>query len=285
MRGEAIAYGAGTIVNAIATWRGAAFGIELRTKVSVELRESDAMKIEGYAYGGQETCDSSLIVRCAELVLERYGLCCEGKIRSESEIPIGKGLKSSSAAANAAVLATLRAINEEVEPLEVVKLGVQGAKDVGVTITGAFDDACASLLGGVVITDNKNLKLIKRDVLDSDVLIFVPEEVCFTKDVDVEACRLMAPFVEEAYRIALEGRYERAMTINGLIYCTALGYRTDVLMGALKYGARGCTLSGTGPSFIAILGDGANTEKICEKWKEIGGNFIHTKINNKGVIT
>lgn len=58
--------------------------------------------------------------------------------------------------------------------LEIVKLGVKAAKEVGVTITGAFDDACASFLGGIVITDNRKMELIRREEADSKVLIFAP---------------------------------------------------------------------------------------------------------------
>ena len=44
--GYACALGAGTIINAIATWKGAAFGIDLRTEAEVTL--TDSKKIQGY---------------------------------------------------------------------------------------------------------------------------------------------------------------------------------------------------------------------------------------------
>jgi len=37
--GYAYAYGAGTIINAISTWKGAAFGIDLQTKAEVVLTD------------------------------------------------------------------------------------------------------------------------------------------------------------------------------------------------------------------------------------------------------
>jgi len=36
------------------------------------------------------------------------------------------------------------------------------------------------------------------------------------------------------------------MTLNGLLYCTALGFDTDVMMHALELGVTGVSLSGTG---------------------------------------
>ena len=50
LEGHACASGAGTIINAIATWKGAAFGIDLKTFATVELSESD-IGISGYIEG------------------------------------------------------------------------------------------------------------------------------------------------------------------------------------------------------------------------------------------
>jgi len=45
------------------------------------------------------------------------------------------------------------------------------ARDVGVTATGAFDDASASMLGGVTITDdNDDDELLSREEVDWDVM-------------------------------------------------------------------------------------------------------------------
>ncbi len=62
---------------------------------------------------------------------------------------MARGLKSSSAAANAIALATTAALERSLDDVTVVKLGVDGALDAKVTITGAFDDACASYFGGI----------------------------------------------------------------------------------------------------------------------------------------
>ena len=98
--GYAYAYGAGTIINAISTWKGAAFGIDLKTEAEVVL--ADDGKIIGYI---EEGGDTKLIERCVELTLSRFGSKSGAKVATKSQIPIASGLKSSSAAANAAVLA------------------------------------------------------------------------------------------------------------------------------------------------------------------------------------
>jgi len=274
--GYAYAYGAGTIINAISTWKGAAFGIDLKTEAEVVL--TNDKKITGYI---EEGGDTKLIERCVELTLLRFGSKSGAKVSTKSQIPIASGLKSSSAAANATVLATLDALGEKLEPMEAIKIGVQASLDAKVSITGAFDDACASMLGGFVITDNKNKELIKREELASQVLILAPEKKVFSSGTNVLRSRLIGKWVEMAYREAVAGSYEKAMTLNGFLYCAALGFSTEPMMVALELGIEGVSLSGTGPAYTA-LGSPELLDKLEPVWGRLGAKVIRTKVNNNG---
>jgi shikimate kinase len=274
--GYAYAYGAGTIINAIATWKGAAFCIDLKTEAEVVLIDSN--NIQGYM---EEGGDTRLIERCVELTLLRFGSTSGAKVATVTEIPIASGLKSSSAAANAVVLATLDALGEKLEPLEAVKIGVQAALDAKVTITGAFDDACASMLGGFVITDNKIKEIISRVERDSEVLILAPDRKVFSSTTNVARSRLIGRWVEIAYNEALEGNFEKAMTLNGFLYCSALGFSTEPMMAALEIGIEGVSLSGTGSAYAA-MGSPELLDKLQPVWQRIGGKVIRTKVNNTG---
>lgn len=280
LTGNAYAAGAGTIINAIATWKGAAFGIDLKTFADVELTKN-SHQIRGSIEDMPEG-DTTLIERAVELVLDHFGLEYGGKVTTRTEIPLARGLKSSSAAANATVLATLDAIGETMEPLDAVRLGVQAAKDAGVTITGAFDDACASFLGGIVVTDNKKMELLKRSELEMDVLIFAPDKKAFSSQTNVRRSKLIAPWVDMAYELALKEEYERAMTLNGFLYCGALGFDTEPIMQALEMEVKGVSLSGTGPSYVALV-EKDKAERVQKAWENstISGSVIRTKINNK----
>ncbi len=274
-RGTATALGAATVLNAVANWKGSAFGVDLKTSAEVVLDDSPQVK------GDVPGIDDRLIVRSVELVLQRFGVAAGGVVRTKSEIPLARGLKSSSSAANAAVLATLDALGEELDPLEATRIGVVAAKDAGVTITGAFDDASASMLGGYVVTDNREMKLLKREELESEVLLLVPEEKLFSKDTDVGRSRLLAPIADLILDLALAGDYARAMTINGLVYCSALRLSSEPIFAALGSGARGASLSGTGPAYAALVDD-ENIDEVESAWLELGGRVIRTKVNNKG---
>jgi shikimate kinase len=274
-RGTATALGAATVLNAVANWKGSAFGVDLKTTAEVVL--DDTLRVKGDVPG----IDDHLIVRSVELVLQRFGVVAGGVVRTESDIPLARGLKSSSAAANAAVLATLDALGEELDPLEATRIGVAAARDAGVTITGAFDDAAASMLGGVVVTDNKEMKLLKREVLESKVLLLVPEEKIFSKDTDVGRSRLLTSIADLIFDLALAGDYPRAMTINGLVYCSALRLSSDPIFAALDSGAMGASLSGTGPAYATLVDD-ENIDEVESAWLDLGGRVIRTKVNNKG---
>lgn len=274
-----MARGAGTVINAIATYKGAAFAIDLKTIAEVELSD-EYRDIKGII---SENGDSRLIERCVELVLEEFELKNKfgARIKTQSEVPIARGLKSSSAAANATILAALSALGKELDALNAIKLGVRAAKEVGVSITGAFDDACASFLGGLVITDNRENVLIKRVEYEAIALIYVPEKLAYTKDVDVERIKTIAPFIEIAFELALKEEFEKAMTLNGLLYCSALGYDPAPIISALENGARAAGLSGKGPALIALASE-EKADRIRECWQSLRGRIITSRVNNTG---
>lgn len=275
MKGYAWANGAATILNAVANWKGSAFGIELKTTAEVELNRSGCIK------GDVPGMDTRLIERCAQLVLERFGCKYGATVRTQSEIPVAGGLKSSSTAANAVVLATLDALDEDLDRIEAAKIGVQAAREAGVTITGALDDALASMLGGVVVTDNRKMALLKHEELCGDVMLLVPDKKLFSRDTNVERSRLIAPLADVVFELAMRGDWGRAMTLNGFAYCGALGLPAEPLLLALQAGVQGVSLSGTGPAYAALLGR-ASADDLEDAWKILGGRIIRTKANNKG---
>jgi shikimate kinase len=279
MDGRASAPGAGTVLNALATGVGSAFAIDLEVTATVTLeKEAD---VTG-AVAGVEEADTRLIERCVELVTERYGNGEGGTVRTESEVPIASGLKSSSAAANATVLATLSALDaeDEVSRVDAARLGVEAARDVGVTVTGAFDDASASMLGDVTVTNNETDELLHRETRDWNVLVWTPPEQAFSSDASVERCRQLAPIAGLVADLALDGEFERAMTVNGFAFCAALEFSAEPLLDALPDVA-GVSLSGTGPSFTAV-GTEAELEPVRRRWEKRPGTTLLTTTGANG---
>jgi shikimate kinase len=278
VRGVATACGSATVVNAIATGKGAAFAIDLRVHSKVELTDK-AGKVVGQI-AGEPSESTKLIEICARKVLERFKLerTHGARIKTTSKVPMAVGLSSSSAAANATVLATFAALGKKPNPKLVLDLGIDAAFEAGVTVTGAFDDAAASFFGGGVVTDNLKRRIMKRFRVDPklDVLIYVPPSKLHTSKVDVARTRPLAKFVDTAHRQALNDEIFSALTLNGLIYSSALDHDATAALGALGAGALAAGLTGTGPAVVAIAKPN-NTNDIKEAWRGRPGRVILTK--------
>ncbi|MFB6203834.1 MAG: shikimate kinase [Candidatus Nanohaloarchaea archaeon] len=278
MKGKASAPGALTVINAISTLKGSAFAIDLRTTAEVEL-DPGRDEVRGEIEGKPDE-DTEMIERCVELVLDRFDVDAGGEVRTSGEIPMASGLKSSSAAANAAVLATLEAIDEEMDRREATLIGVQASRDAGVTVTGALDDASSSMLGGVVVTDNSEDEVLHHEEFERYCAVYIPDESVRSVDTDVDRSKTISPVIEEVFEIAMDGRYARAMTINGLAYCAALDFDTGPVIEALEH-CEGASLSGTGPSYGAI-GTEEEVESVLDEWEDLPGETMKLRTDNTG---
>ncbi|WP_292460416.1 shikimate kinase [Methanothermococcus sp.] len=284
MKSSAVSLASGTIINAIATGKGSAFGIDLKVKATVELMDDGKKHIVGKVKD-HPNVKTNLIETCVKNVLDYFELDYSAKVITETEIPIKSGLSSSSATSNAVVLATFGALNEKIDDKLILDLAIKSSFDEGLTITGAYDDATASYYGGITITDNLNRKIIKRDIFkeegikndEIDVLVLIPN---LNKNVDVNRMKLLKNYVEVAFNECLSGNYCNALFLNGILYASALNFPTNIAIEAIEMGALTAGLSGTGPSYIALCNK-ENTKKVkgvLEKY----GNVIITKLNNKG---
>ncbi len=283
MQGRARAPGAGTVLNALANGRGVAFGIDRELTATVEL-DHTADTITGTIAGAPDA-ETALIERCVALTVDRYGDDEGGTVRTDTGIPPAAGLKSSSAAANATVLATLDALGRtaDVDRLTAARIGVQAARDVGVTVTGAFDDATASMLGGVTITDNRSDRLLDRAERDWDVLVWTPPAQAYSADAAVDRCRQLGPIADTIFQLAQDGQFGTAMTINGFAFSAALEFPTAPMFDALP-AVRGVSLSGTGPSVVAI-GDREILKDLKTTWEQRAGTTWLTTTQTTGAQT
>ncbi|MCX8171357.1 MAG: shikimate kinase, partial [Candidatus Bathyarchaeota archaeon] len=259
-----------------------ALGIDLKTEAMVRLTSEPGV-IEGKVLSDPSE-KPILIEKVVKRVLRHFKLedQCGAYVETQSNIPIARGLKSSSAAANALALATVSAIGEEADDLTIINMGVDASIDAGVTVTGAFDDACASYFGNIILTDNYSRKILRVFQPEEDyaVLIHVPPSKAYTSKSDVGRMKIIAGEVKSLHKMALEGDYWHAMTLNGLIYSAVLGYDAKIAVDALAAGAVAAGLSGKGPAVAAIV----PVDKVSEVysvWEKYGGEIIGAKINRE----
>lgn len=289
--------GSATIVNAIATGSGSAFGINL--DIVAEVRSTSY----GIKCSPDLDIDTSLMELCAKNVFNYYQINFEdnkGDLRSvedvigieistKSDLPPASGLSSSSALSNAVTLATSELIVDEfdkkpMDDLEIVNLAIDSSLEAGVTITGAFDDATASYFGGVTVTDNINREIIIKEKMDNHkLLIYMPNIDSMTANSDVKRMKLLAPLVEMAFEKASQKEYYTALNLNGILYSNALDFDTKIAIDALSAGAIASGLSGTGSAYVAIV-DNESKDNIKDIWNSYtdSGRIIETEVDNLG---
>ncbi len=256
MIGRGSSFGAVTVVNAMACGIGCTIGTELCTEAVFDL--SGCARTVDIIQDPSE--DSAMARICVASVFDRFGLEePEGwTLRINSNIPISRGLKSSSSACNAIISAVLDALCEKLETMDMIRLGVACAKKAKVTVTGSFDDACGCHLGGLVMTDNRSDTLIfDRDFDTKDVVIFVPEvkirKTALPLDKIAAVRDKVAKIVETAKTDPMA-----ALTENGRVYAKAIGVDNSMADKAMDNGALAAGMTGSGPAIVALTekGDG-----------------------------
>jgi shikimate kinase len=264
----------------MATGRGAALGVDLWTKARVALTDR-----AGVITGRNLTWPnegSPLIEAVVRRVLRKFQVHSHfgAVVETQSNIPTAAGLKSSSAASNAIALATLGALGRRLSDIQTVKLGVEASLAARVSLTGAFDDACACYFGGLVVTDNTNRRILKRFAPEGrlEVLIHVPRKKMYTKDVNPNQLKKIRGLIQVAHQEALKGDYWSSLTLNGLAYSLALGYDTSPVKIALEAGAVAAGLSGKGPAIAAVV-PRSKVKTVLSAWNSFSGKVIKSSLN------
>jgi len=256
MRGVGEATSAITVVNALSCGVGAAVGIALSTRATVELASNGA---GGIAKAGPSVAaGATRVVRAAlAFAIGRFapGGSVPVHLEITSSVPVGVGLKSSSAVASAVVRAVANAVGRSPTAAEVAALAAEAGRASGVSATGAYDDALAGLVDGVVVTDNRRDRLLERRPLDPGlaVALWIPSGT--HPSVPSVAQRFWADgdAGRSAAEAARSGRFWEAMSENSEIVERAMGYSYRPLrQRLLEHGALGAGTSGLGPALAAV---------------------------------
>lgn len=275
-RVKASMHGAVSIVNAIATGKGATLGISLGIEATVETQPG-----RGIIFENKESNLSSRLIRnVVETSVPKQELE-KNKITIfvKSEIPSGYGLKSSSAISSVISLACAKLFRPKATDLEILRDGVHASIKSKVSITGAFDDACACYFGGFVVTDNSNIKIIKLEKASEDLsaIIFIPKS---RRRGNVKKLKILNGVFSQAWDLANKSDYWNAMTLNGLATSAILGSDPTILTDLLDSGSLGASVSGNGPSIAAVVKND-KISSVKKVFSSLEGSIIVSPINNK----
>ena len=269
MTGYGISHGAVSVMNAIPCGIGSTIGIDLRTEATYEPAESTDIELVG-----RPELSTDLVRTCVRNTLEVIGIEPEPyRLKVECAVPPSMGLKSSSAVCNAVISAVLDHYGARRDPVDIVRLGTVCAKECGVTITGAFDDACGCYFGGLVITDNRtNEILLSKEIPKYDVIICLPKRSILKSKVPVDRYRVLKGEYESMVPL-IENGYLEVMSRNGKHIESIIGKDNDIVERAMAAGALSAGITGTGPA-IAIIAEPGSGKRISE---ELGCECILTR--------
>ncbi len=272
MEGFGEAYSAVTVLNAFATGLGSAIGINLKVTARVKTASEDHLRV---VYRCREIrVDDILVKTIVKYFRKKYNLNSRLKIEIETEIPPKIGLKSSSAVANALIKALTDLIGSGLSEEEILRLNSRLSLEAGVSVTGALDDAAASLYGGLVITDNNRGEILyRRDIGRKEVLIAYPNEARETGIYRSFDFTPIKDIVKAIGEMLLRGLWREAAILNGLVYSGFLGLSPKPILKALEFDAETSGLSGKGPAYYMIEGD---IEGFAGEMAGIGLNTIDT---------
>lgn len=273
---KATVHGAISIVSAIASGKGAALGITPKVEVIMESMPGSGISIKS----DSRSLSSRLITRTIEKIVSKKQLS-ETKLNLllNSEIPTGYGLKSSSAISSAVALAAAKLFKQKIDDSKILLAGVNASIETKVSLTGAYDDACACYYGGFMVTDNYKRKIIssKKAPTNLKVVIFIPKS---RKRGNIKKLKTLNTVFERAWNFAKNEDYWNAMILNGFATSSILNSDPKLITQLVEKGAIGASISGNGPS-VAVVTKQSNISRIKKVFSSLEGRVTVTQINNK----
>ena len=269
-------YGAVSIVNAIAIGKGSTLGID--TFVETTLTKKDGKGI--HITSENKTISSRLINKLIENMIPKKILDnTKLELDFKSNIPTGYGLKSSSAISSAVVLSCAKAFGKTMSDEEILKLGAKTSIQTKVSITGAYDDACACHFGGFNVADNLKMKLLHRELAPKELqaIIFLPKS---RKRGNLRKLKEFKNAFEKSWQLARNSDYWNAAVLNGIATTSILNSEPNLIMRLMEKGALCATISGNGPSIMAIT-DRKNKSRVQKEFSGLDGKIMVSNINNK----
>jgi len=273
---EATTHSAISVVNAIPAGKGVTIAIDIpcTVRASFVKRKNNERRIKVLS----KTSDPhALVEKSVEFALSNlrasFPKLMQLRIQINSKIPTAVGLKSSSAVSVATTKGVFGLFSKDSDWRSILKSSCTASKDSMASVTGAYDDASASLLGGLAFTDNYNFKLVKHSKvpkkLGCKIAILVPKKrKMLTSNVNASSFGKYRVESLHAFDLAMNGDFTSAMLLNSIIQCATLSYPMGPISSALEEGASAAGITGKGPAVAALCQNSKIVQKVERKWLE-----------------
>lgn len=249
-----------------------ALGLALNYYNYVDMEEADGIFIESLDGTAVPADASNLVYDSAHILYDICGKKLTGlTIKQVNNIPMARGLGSSSACIIAGLVGANQLIGEP--------MGLDDLVDLAAQIEGHPDNTAPALLGGIVtaVFDGKRVHWVKQEVFTT--LKFVVAVPDFELKTDKARACLPAEISHKdaVYNLSraalfsaslLTGKYENLRTaVNDRLHqpyrMELIDHGKEVFDAAYSLGAYAAYLSGAGPSIMSIVD--ADNEYFCGK--------------------
>ncbi|HLH85277.1 MAG TPA: shikimate kinase [Thermoplasmataceae archaeon] len=240
-----------SILNAIPTGIGSAIGIKLPLTATIQS-------------GGNGCCNDGITNR---IVQEAFGIDAQDlTVSVASDIPQGYGLKSSSALTTAVIGEFAASNGISMSKEEICRKSAYVSRRIGLSVTGAMDDAAASVFDGIVVSDNRIDHIVANvSVKSSRIIVAIPR---LQRPAQIREKLCSRDFTPALDRL-MDTDYEGCSRLNGYLVGEALGYPIEPLRKIEELGSDMFGYSGNGPAIYATCDD-SRFSSLYEYMKGIG---------------
>ena len=276
--GEGTANGAISILHSLGLGKGCSIGIELSTEVTLVDEETIISD------------DSHGLLDAVEKCWKSEGLPIPDKFGwvIRSDLPIGQGLKSSSAVANAAFRALNNGSWTGLSDSEIADLSVAAQRIAKCTVTGSMDDTWASLQSGWKLVDPKlrsSDSIILQGEIEEDYCVIIILRGRRGAIIAEDSFRLQRPIFERSLASVISGSPIGSISSNGIAVAAATNDHLALRISnsLIAFGAVASGITGSGPS-ISVVCYEESKKMLRDKIHEMGLETISTRLTRSSVL-
>ena len=259
---EAEANAAISVLHALGLGKGCSIGIDLKVLVRLVSEPQDVKE------------DLHSLLDSVEIIWSKAGLPLPDNFGWQivSNVPMGQGLKSSSAISCAAIkalnIATWTGLNES----EIIDLSVSSQRHAGCTVTGSMDDSWASISPGWKLVDPSQpakYSILIEGEIKEDYCVFIILRGARSNEINSQKFNDQLTIFERSLSSLSNGSVFHAMSANGMAVAAA----TDddealrICNNVIANGALSAAITGSGPaiSVVCFKQDKALIEEVLSR--------------------
>ncbi len=244
---EAEANAAISVLHALGLGKGCSIGIDLKVLVRLVSEPQDVKE------------DLHSLLESVEIIWRQEGFPLPDNFGWQivSNIPMGQGLKSSSAISCAAIKALNLATWTGLSKSEIINLSVSSQRHAGCTVTGSMDDSWASISSGWKLVDPsqpaEHSILIEGEIKE-DYCVFILLRGRRSNEINTQKFKNQMTIFERSLSSLSNGSIFHAMSANGMAVAAA----TDddealrICNSAIANGALSAAITGSGPAISVV---------------------------------